>query len=182
MLTFTFTIWPLLAHTTKFLWESFTNSYFQKVSKFNFQILWGADDVALKCLPQLAGHQVPKKSSLPQMSHYLTVLLKYLNICTFPLPDVPIFWYFSPVRYFDIWNPLSRCEAVLAACQSYLLSTPGWIFKIHTDPCFTIDFIDQFQKSVRNECLTFSEFLSTVSNRSTTFSIPHICHFLHRHN
>ena len=109
MLTFTFTIWPLLAHTTKLLWGAFTNSYFQKVSKFNFQILWGADNVALKCLPQLAGHQVPKKSSLPQMSHYLTVLLKYLNICTFPLPDVRIFWYFWAVRYFDIWNP---CRAV----------------------------------------------------------------------
>ena len=154
---------------------------FSKILKIKFPDTLGRG----QCSPQVpasAGHQVPKKSSLPQMSHYLTVLLKYLNICTFPLPDVPIFWYFWPVRYFDIWNPLSRCEAVLAACQSYLLSTPGWIFKIHTDPCFTIDFIDQFQKSVRNECLTFSEFLSTVSNRSTTFSIPHICHFLHRHN
>ena len=53
------------------------------------------------------------------------------------------------LRYFDIfelWDiltfkpPLPRCEAAVAASQSYLLSTPGWIFKIHTHPCFTIDF------------------------------------------
>ena len=77
----------------------------------------------------------------------------------------------------------------LTARQSYLLSTPtpGWIFKIHTHPCFTIDFFLfklhngvslywlLFWKSlaVRNGALKSSKFLLPVqyTYSSTKLSI-----------
>ena len=114
---------------------------FSKLLKIKFSDTLGRG----QCSPQVpasASRPPSAKEVFPAsdvtLSHCSPQISKYLFIPATRCSDIlifltrEIFWYLKS---------LSRCEAVLAACQSYLLSTPGWIFKIHTDPCFIIDLI-----------------------------------------
>ena len=103
-------------------------------------------------------------------------------------------------RYFDIfdlWDILIfeiPCRAVkqflLPVSHIYCQPQDEYLkyTQTHVSPLVSIAcHFDQFQMSVRNDCWTFSKFLSAVSNRSTKFSsernhTSNLYFVLHRHD